>query len=159
MRHDSYDATCGICKSNAGEGTATADPVYENELWVVRRLGPGLGVPGWMMMISQRHVAGPAHFNDREAENFGISIRHLERVLEEVTGALRIYTAAMGESFPHFHCHMVPRYEKMPKDASAWEVFDLLRATGAGEVSVDQKEAGRIAAAYRDALAAAPPPL
>ena len=110
-------------------------------------------------MISQRHVAGPAHFNDREAESFGLSIRHLEGVLEEVTGALRIYTAAMGESFPHFHCHMVPRYAKMPKDASAWEVFDLLRATGAGEVSVDQEEAGRVAAAYRDALAKAPPPV
>ena len=158
MRHDSYDSTCGICKSNAGEGTAQADPVYENELWVVRQLGPGLGVPGWMM-ISQRHVAGPAHFNDREAESFGPSLRHLERTLEQLTGALRIYTAAMGESFPHFHCHMVPRYETMPRDASAWEVFDLLRATGAGEVGVDQEECGRIALAYRAALATAPPPV
>ena len=159
MRHDSYDATCGICKTNAGEGASQDGPVYENELWAVRQLGPARAVPGWMMMITQRHVPGPAYFNDREAENFGLSIRHLERVLEEVTGALRIYTAAMGESFPHFHCHMVPRYEKMPKDASAWGVFDLLRATGAGEVSVDEEEVVRITAAYRDALAKDPPPV
>ena len=159
MRHASYDSTCGICKSNAGEGASQASPVYESDLWVVRQLGPGLGVPGWMMMISQRHVPGPAHFNDREAESFGPSLRHLERALEEVTGALRIHTAAMGESFPHFHCHMVPRYEKMPRDASAWEVFDLLRASGAGEVSVDREEVDRIAVAYRDALAEAPPPI
>lgn len=159
MRHASYDATCGICKSNAGAGAIQPVSIYENELWVVRPLGPGRGVPGWMMMVSQSHGAGPAHFSDREAESFGPSLRHLERVLEQVTGALRIYTASMNESFPHFHCHMVPQYEKMPNDASAWEVFDLFRATGEGEISVDQGEVGRITAAYRDALAKDPPPV
>ena len=68
-----------------------------------------------MMLISQRHVAGPAHFDDREAASFGPTLRHLERTLEELTGALRIYTAAMGESHPHFHCHMVPRYAETPR--------------------------------------------
>ena len=33
------------------------------------------------------------------------------------------YTAAMGESHPHFHAHMVPRYATMPRDAKAWSVF------------------------------------
>ena len=26
----------------------------------------------------------------------------------QVTGAKQVYTAALGASFPHFHCHMVP---------------------------------------------------
>lgn len=111
-----------------------------------------------MMLISRRHVGGPAHFNDEEATRFGFALRHFERVLEEVTGALRIYTAAIGESSHHFHAHMVPRYASMPKNASAWGVFDLERAAKAGEISVDPLEVIRVSEAYQATLVANPPP-
>ncbi len=111
-----------------------------------------------MMLISRRHVAGPAHFNEEEAEGFGLALRHFERVLEDVTGAVRIYTAAMGESSHHFHAHMVPRYPAMPKNATAWGVFDLERAAKAGEISVDPAEVSRLSEAYGLALAAHGPP-
>jgi hypothetical protein len=116
------------------------------------------GVAGWMMLISHRHVAGPAHFDDQEAASFGPTLRHLERTLEQVTGALRIYTAAIGESHPHVHCHMVPRYAEMPNGAKAWAVFDLLRAATAGEIVIDPAVVVRISERYRRALAASPPP-
>jgi len=103
-----------VCQSLASPN------LYEDDLWCVRHAEPA-GVPGWMMLIARRHVAGPAHFDDREAAVFGVALRHFERVLEQVTGALRIYTAAMGESHPHFHAHMVPRYTTMPRDAR-WRV-------------------------------------
>jgi diadenosine tetraphosphate (Ap4A) HIT family hydrolase len=124
----------------------------------VRHASAPFGVPGWMMLISRRHVAGPAHFNEEEAESFGLALRHFERVLEEITGALRIYTAAMGESSHHFHAHMVPRYATMPKSATAWGVFDLERAAKAGEISIDPAEVRRLSEAYRSALSVNPPP-
>jgi diadenosine tetraphosphate (Ap4A) HIT family hydrolase len=111
-----------------------------------------------MMMISRRHVGGPAHFDDAEARSFGLALRHFERVLEQVTGALRVYTVAMGESSPHFHAHMVPRTPAMPKDAKGWAVFDLERSAKAGEHAVDDAEVRRVAAAYGRALAENPPP-
>ena len=132
--------------------------MYENELWHVRHLEHPYGVVGWMMLISRRHVGGPAHFDDREAASFGPTLRHLERCLEDITGALRIYTAAMGESHPHFHCHMVPRYSETPNAVKAWGVFDLLRAAGAGEVTVDPAAVASLSERYRAALAASPPP-
>ena len=153
MKHSSYDDACGICKVNTADGA-----LFENDRWLVRRMPPGIGVPGWLMLNTQRHVAGPAYFDDGEAASFGPTLRHLERVLEDLTGALRIYTAAMGESFPHFHAHLVPRYEQMPNDASAWSIFDLPRATQEGEVTIDQDEATRIAKAFSAALAESPPP-
>jgi diadenosine tetraphosphate (Ap4A) HIT family hydrolase len=153
--HPSYDAGCGVCQSLGGATPAIA--LYVDELWHVRHAEPA-GVPGWMLLISQRHVGGPAHFDDREAAAFGPALRHFERVLEQVTGAVRIYTAAMGESHPHFHGHMVPRYATMPRDARAWSVFDLQRAVGAGEVEVDQAEVARVSAAYARALRELPPP-
>jgi diadenosine tetraphosphate (Ap4A) HIT family hydrolase len=147
---------CGVCATLSGPGRV--EPLYEDEHWHVRPAASPPGVPGWMMMISRRHVGGPAHFDDAEARGFGLALRHFERVLEEVTGALRVYTAAMGESSPHFHAHMVPRTASMPKDAKGWAVFDLERAARAGEIVTDLDEAKRIAEAYRRALAENPPP-
>jgi diadenosine tetraphosphate (Ap4A) HIT family hydrolase len=147
---------CAVCATLSGPGRL--EPLYEDALWHVRPAPSPPGVPGWMMMISRRHVAGPAHFDDAEARAFGLALRHFERVLEEVTGAQRIYTAAMGESAPHFHAHMVPRTATMPKDARGWGVFDLERSAKAGEHAVDDGAVARVAAAYGQALAAHPPP-
>jgi diadenosine tetraphosphate (Ap4A) HIT family hydrolase len=126
--------------------------LFEDDLWHVRHAPPPYGVPGWMMLISRRHVPGPADFNDDEARSFGVSLRHFEHVLLEVTGALRIYTAALGESSPHFHAHMVPRYATMPNDAKAWAVFDLERAAREREIAVDPGDVIRVSEAYRRAL-------
>jgi diadenosine tetraphosphate (Ap4A) HIT family hydrolase len=146
-----FVADCAVCATLAGP--RRQEPLFEDDLWHVRPADDPPGVPGWMMLISRRHIPGPAHFDDREAESFGPALRHFERVLEQVTGALRIYTAAMGESSPHFHAHMVPRYASMPKDAKAWAVFDLQRAAKAGEIAVDASEVRRVAERYRRALA------
>lgn len=156
MHPVSFETSCGICEKVRGAGGGA--PLFENELWHVRAIDPPCGVPGWTMLITRRHVAGPAQFDAREAASFGPTLCHLQRVLLEVTGALRIYNAAMGESFPHFHSHMVPRYAKMPKDAKAWAVFDLQRAAAAREIEVDEREVSRVADAYARALQAAPPP-
>ncbi|APR80659.1 Hypothetical protein A7982_06006 [Minicystis rosea] len=157
MKHPSFAPTCGVCNSLAGPTPAT--PIYEDDLWHVRHIDAPFPVAGWMLLITKRHVGGPAHFDDVEARAFGPALRHFEKVLEEVTGALRIYTAAMGESHPHFHAHMVPRYPQMPKDAKAWGVFDLQRAAAAGEITpADPEEVARVVAAYREALAKAPAP-
>ena len=142
---------CQICES-----IRSATPLFENELWFVSQTSAG--VPGWMMMQSQRHTGGPAHFTDEEAGNFGPALRHLEKTLEDVSGAERIYTAAFGEGARHFHCHMIPRYAEMPNDALAFEVFNLLEATRSGAVPYDEELAARVGAAYAAALASHPPP-
>jgi diadenosine tetraphosphate (Ap4A) HIT family hydrolase len=149
----SLEAGCALCNKLRARDAAV---LFENELWQVRAADDPCGVPGWMMLITRRHVPGPASFDDREANSFGPTLRHLQRVLLEVTGALRIYTAAMGESSPHFHAHMVPRYALMPKDAKAWAVFDLQRAAAAGEFAVDPAETARVTASYAAALLASP---
>lgn len=143
---------CGVCAL-----VASSPPLLETPHWQVHAAEPA-GVPGWMLLVSRRHVAGPAHFDDDEARTFGPTLRHCERVLEQVTGAVRIYTAALGESHPHFHGHMVPRYATMPRDARGWGVFDLQRAAAAGEIAPDPVAIARVAAAYARALADLPAP-
>jgi diadenosine tetraphosphate (Ap4A) HIT family hydrolase len=138
---------CALCRSLDSEPA-----LYADDRWTVRHIEPPWGVAGWMVLIARRHVAGPAYFDDDEARTFGPVLRRCERVLERVTGALRIYTAALGEMEPHFHAHMVPRYPTMPRDAAGFGVFDLQRAARAGEVRVDPAEVARISRTYADAL-------
>ncbi len=158
MSIDGRDETsCSVCQKLCNEA-ARSGVLFENGLWQLRAADPPTAVPGWTMLITRRHVAGPAQFNEQEALSFGPTLSHLQRVLLEVSGALRIYTAAMGESSPHFHAHFVPRYATMPKDAKAWAVFDLQRAAAAGEIEVNEAEAARVSAAYAAALNASPPP-
>jgi diadenosine tetraphosphate (Ap4A) HIT family hydrolase len=146
---------CASLSTHAARGTV----LWEDELWHVRHDDEPAGVPGWMMLIAKRHVGGPAHFDETEARSFGPVLCHLERTLERVTGALRIYTAALGEAVPHFHCHMVPRYaasEGKP-EVKGWPVFDLQRAGRAGEIVVPSSEVKRISEAFRSALREDPP--
>src|SRR6478736_3074264 len=122
------DPNCGVCAKLSIEQATRV--LFENELWQVRAADPPTAVPGWTMLISRRHVAGPAQFNAREVASFGPTWVHLQRVL---------------------------RFAKMPKDAKAWAVFDLQRAAAAGEIEVDEGEALRVSSAYARALQASPP--
>ena len=131
--------------------------LYEDERWQVQPVAPAC-LPGWMMLIARRHAVGLVGLDDEEAAGLGLLLRHLERVLLAVTGAERIYSAALGEREPHFHLHMVPRYQVMPRDARGFAVFDLQRAAQTGELEVPTVEIARVAEAYRAALRATPPP-
>ena len=152
-----HDPSCALCRSVTAPDRVP--PLWHDDLFEVRHIDPPWGVAGWMMVVARRHVAGPAHFNAAEARAFGPLLRHLSLKLEQVTGALRIYTAALGEAVPHFHCHLVPRRAEMPLGAKGWAVFDLQRAAVAGEVVVDPAEVERLCVAYRSALVQDPPPV
>ncbi len=128
---------------------------YENDLWIVRHLPPSGCVVGWITMQSRRHVAGPAFFNDAEVNSLGPTLRHLSQIVLEATGCLRVYVGAMGESFPHFHMHLVPRYEDGPK---GWPVFLQPTEAAAGRLQVDESKVEAMALAIKAKLGENPPP-
>jgi diadenosine tetraphosphate (Ap4A) HIT family hydrolase len=129
MKHASYVGACGICRQNAGEVPIEGGIVYENNLWLVRHMASPTPLVGWTMFHTQRHVQGPAHFNDQEAQSLGPALRTVCEAVERLTGALRVYIMNFGESTPHMHAHLVPRYQEMPAGVP-WSVADLYRAVG-----------------------------
>lgn len=156
MKHDSYDETCSICRSNAGEDGGA---VFENDLWLIKHTGSPFPLAGWFLLQPQRHVQGPARFNDEEATNFGPALRHFMRTLEVVTGSPRSYVVAFGESYPHMHAHLIPRYADLADDEVAWGIADRFRAISAGQqTGVPDADVANIIEAYRAALEADPPP-
>ena len=153
------DPNCGICAVTTGAREVPHGILYEDDLWVVRHSGPPYGVAGWLTLMTRRHCPEPASFTDAEARSFGPALRYFEGVLREITGALRIYTAAMGESFPHFHGHMVPRYAQTPGDVKTWDIFLLTQNAARGEFTVDEAEVSRICEAFKARVGSGVPAL
>ena len=97
--------------------------IWEDSRWLCAHCSPAPLV-GWLMFYSQRHVQGPAHFNADERVNFGLAVGHIEEKMLEITGALRAYTVAFGESVPHLHAHLIPRYEGAAPGATDDKPFE-----------------------------------
>ena len=140
---------CPACKSIAASA-GSPSLVYADELWVLRHSGSPYPAAGWMLMHSRRHMAGAAYFNEREAADFGPALQRFSRAILDATGALRIYVASLTEATPHFHCHLVPRYQDGPV---AWAAFNDLARAREGLVEVDAKRVAEIIRACRATLA------
>jgi diadenosine tetraphosphate (Ap4A) HIT family hydrolase len=141
---------CPFCLTGQSR---SVDPVlWEDDLWYVRHHQKPYPVAGWLTLVAKRHVESPAYFDEAEQASFGPRLTLLERTLEDVTGALRIYTASMNEAFGHVHVHMVPRYARMPGDVRTWGVFGLQRSAREGAVSVDADEVVAICEKFRARL-------
>ena len=155
-RHSSHSETCAVCGENSGERPMRHGVLFENETWMIHHCEPPYGVAGWVTMQTKRHVPGPGHFDDKEALSFGPSLRHLAKLLEEASGAVRIYIAALGEAHPHFHCHLVPRYDDTP--VKGWGLFTQPSEAAGGRVIIDESKVEDIVQRLKEALAASPLP-
>jgi len=120
------------------------------------------------MVHAQRHVHGPADFTDEEALNFTPTVRHISRILLEVTGAERIYTVLIGETGPHLHAHLIPRFsdnklkdmEIDPALGQGMGVFDLCRQVATGKhKEADRAEVARVNDEMKRRLAESPMPV
>jgi len=191
VKHASHVAECPICRQNDPDDDGwPIDVLFENDLWLVHHCvnakqppdadgtahpetmftdgsGGPAPLPGWLLFHSQRHVHGPADFTDEECASFTFAVRHVENKLLEVTGALRIYTSLIGETGPHLHAHLIPRYsdERLaamgvdPSLGSAMGVFDLNRGVGARTLpAADPAEVARVCAELKEKLKADPIP-
>ena len=155
MQLPNFDSACRICRALAGD--PPMEVIWEDDLWFVRHTPPPAGVAGWLTIYSKRHVPGSAWFDDREAVALGPTLRWLARHLLEATVALRVYIAATVESAPHFHAHLVPRYEHTPGGVSGFALFELSARAVRGEVAVDPDEIARIVADLTTRLGATRP--
>ncbi|WP_163553689.1 HIT family protein [Candidatus Frankia alpina] len=122
------------CYSCAGNAALAGLPPRERVL-----IGAGwraahairAALPGWMVLVSRRHVTSPAKLTEAEAEaaELGVLTWRLSRALVEVTGCVKTYVAAFSEAagFEHLHVHVVPRAADLPAADQGPDVFTFLR--------------------------------
>ena len=133
--------------------------LWEDALWVVMHKRPPCGVAGHLMLISKRHFQGPSSFSDAEAAAVGVTLRRCERVLEEVSGCDRVFTAALGskKSGSHFHAHLMPVFDDAPPRAVTGTPFDVflqekLAADGVEGAAADAAECATLAAKFAERM-------
>jgi diadenosine tetraphosphate (Ap4A) HIT family hydrolase len=101
-------------------------------------------LPGWLVLITRRHVAEVAELTDDEAASLGAWQVRLARVLAAELGAAKTYVAEFGEAPGfHLHFHVVARPPDLPTAMIGPNVFSLLGSP----------ESDQVTAADRDALA------
>jgi diadenosine tetraphosphate (Ap4A) HIT family hydrolase len=62
-----------------------------------------------------RHVAEPTELTDDEAVAFWRELLHVGRGLERVLEPVKLNYDLLGNSLPHLHVHVVPRYADDPR--------------------------------------------
>jgi diadenosine tetraphosphate (Ap4A) HIT family hydrolase len=94
-----------------------------------------------------RHVAEPTELNEQEAAQYWKELLHVGRALEQVLEPVKLNYDLLGNSLPHLHTHVIPRYADDPKPGWPFPFPD-------GEPGPrDENELRRDAAALRQVAA------
>jgi histidine triad (HIT) family protein len=119
--------SCFICNKHNGEIETSGVKIYEDEYVYVGHIDKG-GKPsylGHIMIDLKRHAPSLGDMTMDEAKAFGVIMARVSKALKETEKAEHIYAAVSGNSVPHLHMHIIPRYPNTPEAYwGAWEVYD-----------------------------------
>jgi diadenosine tetraphosphate (Ap4A) HIT family hydrolase len=67
-------------------------------------------VPGYLCVVSQTHAVELHDLPEPAAQAFMRDARRVSKVIAGVTGAVKLNYEIHGNSLPHLHMHIYPRY-------------------------------------------------
>ena len=120
MSRDRWDAlvrgeACPACAEVAGPGQDNSEGYFVADLQVSRlRLQREQHVPGWCVLLFRRHVREPHELPETERIAFFEDMLRVGRALERVYAALKMNYSILGNTVPHLHAHIQPRYHGDP---------------------------------------------
>ena len=93
----------------------------------MRRLPGPRGHPAWALdrRWRGRHVVEPTELSDAEAATYGREVLRVGRALEAVLQPVKLNYDLLGNSVPHLHTHIVPRYADDPRPGWPFPFPDL----------------------------------
>lgn len=118
---------CYACDQQAAEAIPPREDVVHTDHWRVA-LAFNSTLPGWLVVLPNRHVTRLAEVSAEAALELGGLLRRLDAALAEVTGCVKTYLMqfAEAEGFEHLHVHVVPRMAEQPDDVRGPRVFGYL---------------------------------
>ena len=106
---------CRLCEQGRPEATPHGVRFFAGEVsdaYLVRaEIQRGLSVVVWR----GRHVVEPTELSDAEAAAYGREVLHVSRALLEVLRPVKLNYDVLGNTAPHLHTHLVPRYADDPR--------------------------------------------
>ena len=108
-------SACPLCDQGRPEETAHGVRYFAGEVadaYLVRAdIQRGLSVVIWR----GRHVVEPVELTDAEAAAYGREVLCVARALIAALGPVKLNYDVLGNSSPHLHTHLVPRYADDPR--------------------------------------------
>jgi diadenosine tetraphosphate (Ap4A) HIT family hydrolase len=95
---------CPICRRASGW-----DPVAELEVSSVMT-GEDAPMPGYCWVPLRRHAVELHDLAPDEAAAYMRDLRRVSRAVQDVTGAIKLNYEIHGNTVPHLHTHVFPRY-------------------------------------------------
>ena len=71
-------------------------------------------LPGYACIVSKRHAAEPFELTSGEGHAFWDSAMQVARVLKRATSAVKVNYEIHGNTIPHLHMHIYPRFRGDP---------------------------------------------
>jgi diadenosine tetraphosphate (Ap4A) HIT family hydrolase len=106
---------CAMCVEGRPDDNGDGVRFYAGEVGdaYLRRIDVqrGLTVVVWR----GRHVAEPTELSDEEAARYWQEVLTVGRSLERVFRPVKLNYNLLGNSLPHLHTHIVPRYADDPR--------------------------------------------
>ncbi|MFC7342119.1 HIT family protein [Saccharopolyspora griseoalba] len=139
-------ASCEMCRSQRNDEDQYGIRIHATEHTdaVLQRAAIQ---PGYTLVIWRgRHVVEPFELTDAEASAYWRDVLTVARALNAFYQPLKMNYETLGNTVPHLHTHLLPRYTE---DPAPGRPFPLLPQNGSENV-VDPDKLAEEAAALRD---------
>jgi len=109
-----------------------------------------VGQPGYSVVIWRgRHISDPTELNRDEASAYFDEVLRVGRAIEKHFRPIKMNFEMLGNSLPHLHTHVVPRYLD---DGEPGHPAHFMRADLEGEPKIPEQAYARDLAALRELL-------
>jgi histidine triad (HIT) family protein len=117
--------TCFICEKHKGMIKTTGTTIYEDPYIYVGHIDRGEKPTylGHIMIDLKRHAPSLGDMTIKEASAFGIVMAKVSKALKQSEKAEHVYALVSGNSVPHLHMHVIPRYPNTPQEF--WGPMDV----------------------------------
>jgi diadenosine tetraphosphate (Ap4A) HIT family hydrolase len=106
---------CPFCEDGRAEATEHAVRFFAGDAadaYLVRAdIQRGLSV----VVFRGRHAVEPTELTDAEAAAYGREVLRVARAIRTVMQPVKLNYDVLGNSIPHLHTHLVPRYADDPR--------------------------------------------
>lgn len=133
---------CYVCDRTAAAALPRWQRIVRTPRWrVVHDFQTSL--PGWLVVVPERHVTTIADLTADEACELGELLRTLSIALRETVGCVKTYVMQFSEAegFAHLHFHVVPRAADLPDDRRGPYVFGYHGGDPAAHVTEAERDA------------------
>lgn len=133
---------CKTCEMTAQRRLGQAplwDNIYQTGFWdVVHAYNSAL--PGWLVLVVQRHIESLDELTEQEAAELGPLIRRVSLSLKNVIGCTKTYVIQFAEArqHPHVHFHIVPRMADQPAERRSAGIMGYLGVSREERISEDR---------------------